>query len=43
MRIVDSARKHGIEDADIWHAIRNVINPGFERGDLLMLLGPAQK
>jgi hypothetical protein len=40
-RIVESARKHGIADEDIWHAIRNVVQ--FEQNDeFLMLKGPGR-
>jgi hypothetical protein len=36
MRIGGPARKHGVADADIWHAVRNV-----DMGDnLTMLIGP---
>lgn len=40
-RIVEPARRHGVPDADIWHAYRNALT-GFERGELLMLIGPGR-
>jgi hypothetical protein len=39
--ILASARKHGIGDENMLHAYRNPIRV-FERGDLTMLIGPAQ-
>ncbi len=36
--ILDSARKHGVEDEDIMHAYRNPIRV-FDLGDLVMLIG----
>ena len=38
--ILESARKHGIEDDDMFHAYRNPIRV-FELDDLTMLIGPA--
>lgn len=39
MRILPSARKHGISDDDMHHAIYNAIN-GLEQDKLYMLFGP---
>ena len=39
MRIAQPARRHGVSDPDIWHAVRYAVRE-FERGDLLMLIGP---
>jgi len=36
--ILDSARKHGIEDEDVLHAYRNPIRV-FDLGDIVMLVG----
>ncbi len=36
--ILDSARKHGVEDEDMLHAYRNPIRV-FDLGDLVMLIG----
>jgi len=36
VRIGEPARKHGITDPDIWHAVRNAM-----RRILMMLIGPA--
>jgi hypothetical protein len=41
MRIGDPARKHGIADADIWHAVRNAMRRVSVDDDLVMLIGPA--
>ena len=42
MEIRQSARKHGITDADMLHAVRNVLG-GFYRGDdVTILVGTAQ-
>lgn len=41
MRIGDPARKHGVADADIWHAIRNTMRKVLLDDDLVMLIGPA--
>lgn len=41
MRIGDPARKHGVADADIWHAVRNAMRRVLLDDDLVMLLGPA--
>ncbi len=45
MRIEDSARKHGIADADILHAWRNALRTVEQEYDFetrLLVLGPAQ-
>lgn len=39
--ILDSARKHGIEDEDELHAYRNRIRV-FDPGDVVMLIGADQ-
>ncbi len=41
MRIGEPARKHGISDEDIWHAIRNMMRTVSESDDLIMVIGPA--
>jgi hypothetical protein len=41
VRIGEPAHKHGIPDADIWHAVRNAIT-GFELGELTMIIGASR-
>jgi hypothetical protein len=41
VRIGGPARKHGVADADIWHAIRNTMRRAVLDDDLTMLIGPA--
>jgi hypothetical protein len=41
MRIGEPARKHGVADADIGHAVRNAIRRVSVDDDLVMLIGPA--
>ena len=41
MRIGEPARKHGVPDADIWHAVRNAVRRIALEEDLTMLIGPA--
>ncbi len=41
MRIGGPARKHGVADADIWHAVRNTMRRVVLDDDLTMLIGPA--
>lgn len=42
MRIADVARKHGILDQDILHAIRNeMYSTTTDDDDLVMVIGPA--
>ncbi len=41
MRIGEPARKHGVSDADIWHAVRNAMRWVEVDDDLTMLIGPA--
>jgi hypothetical protein len=41
VRIGEPARKHGVEDADIWHAVRNAMRRVPLDHDLVMLIGPA--
>lgn len=40
MRIIKSARKHGVKDGDILHAFRNPVT-SFEARDLTMIIGAA--
>lgn len=39
MRIIESARRHGIVDEDIWHAITNA-RRYLELDEIVMALGP---
>lgn len=41
MRIGEPARKHGITDPDIWHAVRNAMRRILLDDALTMLVGPA--
>ena len=41
MRIGEPARKHGVADADIWHAVRTALRRVAMDEDLTMLIGPA--
>ena len=41
MEIADSARKHGIADEDIRHAVRNELRT-IAQGDRLLVIGPAR-
>jgi hypothetical protein len=41
MRIGEPARRHGVAEADIWHAIRNAMRRVVMDDDLTMLIGPA--
>jgi len=41
VRIVDSARKHGIADEDIWHAIRSAVQSK-QAVEFVLLIGPAR-
>lgn len=41
MRIGEPARRHGVADEDIWHAVRNAIRHRTE-DDLTMLIGSAR-
>lgn len=41
MRIGEPARKHGVPDADIWHAVRNAMRRIALEENLTMLIGPA--
>lgn len=41
MRIGKPARKHGVADADIWHAARTAVRRVMMDEDLTMLIGPA--
>ena len=40
MRIGEPARKHGITDPHIWHAVRNAMRRIVLDDDLIMLIGP---
>jgi hypothetical protein len=42
MRIGAPARKHGITDKDIWHAVRNAMRRVIMGDDITMLIGPAR-
>jgi hypothetical protein len=42
VRIGEPARKHGVSDADIWHALRTAIRKIDMDDDLTMLIGPAR-
>ena len=42
VRIGEPARRHGIEDDDIWHAIRNATRKIDMDEDLTMLIGSAR-
>lgn len=42
MRIGAPARKHGVDDADIWHGVRSAIRKIDMDDDLTMLIGPAR-
>jgi len=42
VRIGEPARKHGVSDADSWHAVRTAIRKIDMDDDLTMLIGPAQ-
>lgn len=41
MRIGEPARRHGVGDADIWHAVRWAIRRVVLEEQLTMLIGPA--
>jgi hypothetical protein len=42
VRIAQGARKHGIDDEDILHAVRNRMFQVVGAGDLAVLIGPAR-
>ena len=42
MRIGEPARKHGVSDADIWHAVRTATQKIDMDDGLTMLIGPAR-
>jgi hypothetical protein len=42
VRIGAPARRHGIDDSDIWHAARTAIRKIDMDEDLTMLIGPAR-
>jgi hypothetical protein len=42
VRVGGPARRHGISDADIWHAARNATRKVDMDGDLTMLIGSAR-
>lgn len=39
--IGEPARKHGVVDGDIWHAVRNAMRRVLLDDDLVMLISPA--
>ena len=41
MRIAEPARKHGVSDNDVLHAVRTAIRKVVMDEDLTMLIGPA--
>ncbi|MGH3424978.1 MAG: hypothetical protein ACRDO8_09630 [Nocardioidaceae bacterium] len=41
MRIGEPARKHGVADVDIWHAVRTATRRVVMEEDLTMVIGPA--
>jgi hypothetical protein len=41
VRIGRPARKHGVSDADIWHAVRYAVRLVVMDDDLTMIIGPA--
>jgi hypothetical protein len=43
MRIGEPARKHGVDDEDVRHAIRNMIRTVSESDDLIMVIGPDRR
>jgi hypothetical protein len=42
MRIAPDVRKHGIDDKDILHAVRNRMFQAVGNDDLAMFIGPAR-
>lgn len=42
MRIAREARKHGVEDEDILHAVRNPMFQAVGTGGLAIVIGPAR-
>ena len=40
MRMGRPARRHGVPEADIWHAVRNATRRVIMDDDLAMLIGP---
>jgi hypothetical protein len=42
VRIGDPARRHGVDEDDIWHAVRNATRKIDMDEDLTMLIGPAR-
>jgi hypothetical protein len=42
VRIGEAARRHGVADDDIWHAVRNATRKIEMDEELTMLIGPAQ-
>jgi hypothetical protein len=42
VRIGEPARKHGVDDAGIWHAVRTATRRIDMDDDLTMLIGPAR-
>jgi hypothetical protein len=42
VRIGQPARKHGVDEADIWHAVRSATRRIEMDDDLTLLIGPAR-
>lgn len=42
MRIVPSARKHGVPDADLLHALANYMLVYEDQGEVAIFIGPAR-
>ncbi len=42
MRIGEPARKHGVTDADVWHAVSSAMRRVVMGDDLTMLIGSAR-
>ena len=42
MRIAEPARRHGVADADIWHAVRNAMRLVENEKEFTLLIGPAR-
>lgn len=41
MEIADSARKHGVTDADVRHAVQQALRAVRQGGDRMLFIGPA--
>jgi hypothetical protein len=42
VRIAEPARRHGVADADIWHAVRNAMRQVESEDEFTLLIGPAR-